>query len=83
VLKGRQNGCSTYVGARFYHRVSMDRGVGAYILTHEQPATDVLFDMVSRYYTNCPLKPSTSLERDRGRMVILSSAAVVRKEVTI
>lgn len=54
VLKGRQQGCSTYVGARFYHRATHVRGQRVFILTHEQEATDNLFGMVSRYHENCP-----------------------------
>jgi hypothetical protein len=61
VLKGRQQGISTYVGGRFYHRVSHSRGVRVFILTHEQDATNNLFGMVERYHQHCPalVKPST------------------------
>ncbi|RKI09724.1 hypothetical protein D7Y15_23395 [Corallococcus sp. AB030] len=62
VLKGRQQGCSTYVEARFYWRVSHLKGVRAYILTHEDAATVNLFDMAKRYHDHVPalVKPSTS-----------------------
>jgi hypothetical protein len=59
LLKGRQQGASTYIGGRFYHRTSLNRGVNAFILTHEQDATDNLFKMVSRYHDNNPLVPQT------------------------
>jgi len=61
ILKGRQQGCSTYVGARFYHRVTHGRGLRVFILTHEDAATQNLFDMVQRYHDHCPaaVKPST------------------------
>lgn len=59
ILKGRQQGASTYIGARFYHKASLNAGVGVYILTHEQPATDNLFNMVARFHAHSPLKPST------------------------
>ena len=45
ILKARQQGCSTYVGARFYHKATHNRGQQVFILTHEQDATDNLFDM--------------------------------------
>jgi hypothetical protein len=54
ILKGRQQGCSTLVEGRFYHRTTMSEGVRAFILTHEDQATQNLFDMVSRYHDNCP-----------------------------
>lgn len=50
VLKARQEGLSTYIGARFYHRVIHSRGVQCFILTHEQDATNNLFGMVERFH---------------------------------
>lgn len=57
VLKGRQQGISTYVGARYYQRSSLNGGVVVYILSHEQQSSDKLFDMVDRYQRNNPLAP--------------------------
>lgn len=59
LLKARQQGFSTYIGGRFYWRSSLNRGVRVFILTHEQDATDNLFEMVGRYHEHAPLKPST------------------------
>lgn len=61
ILKGRQQGCSTYVGARFYHRATHGKGLRVFILTHEDAATQNLFEMVDRYHEHCPelVKPST------------------------
>lgn len=59
LLKGRQGGFSTYVGGRFYHRTSLNRGISTFILTHEQAATDNLFAMVDRFHNNTVLRPST------------------------
>lgn len=62
VLKGRQQGCSTYVEGRFYWRVSHTKGVRAFILTHEEDASNNLFELADRYHEHCPtlVKPSTS-----------------------
>lgn len=61
ILKGRQQGVSTYIGARFYWKATHKRGRRVFILTHEQSATDNLFGMVERYHENCDLicKPMT------------------------
>lgn len=61
VLKGRQQGCSTLIAARFYHRTTHSKGLRTFILTHEDAATQNLFEMVNRYHEHCnPLvKPST------------------------
>lgn len=62
ILKGRQQGCSTYVEGRFYWRVSHSKGVRAFILTHEEEASNNLFELADRYHEHCPtlVKPSTS-----------------------
>lgn len=62
ILKGRQQGMSTYVGGRFYHKSTHTFGSRAFILTHEQQATDNLFSMTKRYHENCPapVRPSTT-----------------------
>jgi len=58
-LKGRQQGISTYVAARYYHKSSLWRAINVYILAHEQKATDNLFKMVDRYHEHNPLAPKT------------------------
>lgn len=61
ILKGRQQGCSTYVEGRYYWKVSHRKGVRAFILTHEGEATNNLFELVDRYHQNCPalVRPHT------------------------
>lgn len=59
LLKGRQQGGSTYIGARFYHRTSTTPGRSAFIVAHEDKATSNLFEMVKRYHQHNPLAPST------------------------
>src|SRR5262249_4374074 len=54
ILKGRQQGCSTYVGGRFFHRATHERGIRVFILTHEEAATQNLFEMVERFHDHCP-----------------------------
>lgn len=60
VLKGRQQGCSTYVEGRFFWKVTHQPASQAFILTHEDAATANLFGMAERYYEHCPglLRPS-------------------------
>ena len=60
--KGRQSGVSTYIAARFYHKSIFWRGIHTYIMTHEQPATDHLFEMVERFQQYNPLRPSTGVD---------------------
>ena len=50
VLKARQPGISTYVGGRFYWKVTHRRGVRAFILTHRDQATESLFSIAKRFH---------------------------------
>jgi hypothetical protein len=67
ILKGRQQGCSTYIEGRFYWRVTHGMGLRAFILTHEEEATNNLFDMAKRYHENCPapLRPTTQASNSK------------------
>jgi hypothetical protein len=65
VLKGRQQGCSTYIAGRFYHRSSRNRGQRVFILTHEEQATQNLFEIVTRFHDHCGVKPSTGVDNSR------------------
>ncbi len=65
ILKGRQQGCSTYVQSRYFRRVITRRGTKAFILTHEADATKNLFEMTKRFYDNlepgfCPVADKMS-----------------------
>lgn len=63
LLKGRQQGCSTYVEGRYFHKTTQNFGVKTFILTHEDKATANLFKMAKRYYDHCPevVKPQVAL----------------------
>lgn len=63
LLKGRQQGCSTYVEGRYFHKTTHNFGVKTFILTHEDKATSNLFKMAKRYYDHCPeaVRPNVSL----------------------
>jgi hypothetical protein len=65
ILKGRQQGISTYTAARYYHRSSMRKGVNVYILAHEQPASDNLFGIVDRYQRNNPMAPHVGISNTK------------------
>ncbi len=54
LLKGRQQGCSTYVEGRFFHKTTQAFGIKTFILTHEDKATANIFKMAKRYYEHCP-----------------------------
>lgn len=67
ILKGRQQGCSTYTEGRFIWRTTHSKGVRAFILTHEEDASQNLFDMAKRYYEYLPepVKPSSAASNSK------------------
>ena len=65
VLKGRQQGISTYIAARYYQRASLHRGVNVYILSHEQSSSDTLFGIVDRYHKGNPLAPHVGVTNSK------------------
>lgn len=94
VLKGRQQGCSTYIEGRYYWKVSHRKGRRAFILTHEEAATNNLFDLAKRYHDHCPLpvKPRTGAANakelhfdklDSGYKVGTAGAKAVGRSSTI
>lgn len=54
ILKGRQQGISTYIAARFYHKATRHRGKNVFILSHHATTTETLFQIVDKYHANCP-----------------------------
>lgn len=94
VLKGRQVGISTYIGGRFYWRISHTFGYRAFILTHLDVASDNLFQMAKRYHENCPelMRPQTGKSNakelyfsglDSGYKVATAGSAEVGRSETI
>jgi len=67
ILKGRQQGCSTYTAARFYHKATRQKGKAVFILSHEYQTTTKLFAMVDRFQQNCPeaIKPHTGVYNNK------------------
>jgi len=94
ILKARQPGVSTYVGARFYWKVTHGRGLRAFILTHRDQATANLFAMAKRFHDCCPppVKPLTKASNakeltfgllDSGYQVGTAKASGVGRSDTI
>ena len=52
LLKGRQQGGSTYTAVRYYHRARSVPGTSVFILSHDGKTTDKLFKMVERINDN-------------------------------
>lgn len=69
VLKGRQQGISTYIEGRFYWRSSGEFGKRVQILTHEDKATANLFGMARRYHEHCPAQVRPRTRSDNANVL--------------
>lgn len=67
ILKGRQQGCSTYTAARFYHKAVFNKGQSVYILSHEGGTTQKLFNIVKRYHENVPEPMRMTVVEDNSK----------------
>lgn len=69
VLKGRQQGVSTYVNARFYHK-TRNGNMNTFILSHEIKTTQKLFKMVNKFHEGLQpfLRPEASTQ-NRNELV--------------
>lgn len=94
VLKGRQVGISTYIGGRFYWRVTHKRGFLTQILTHLDDASENLFGMAKRFHEMCPpmFQPQTGASNakelvfskiDSGYKVGTAGSKAVGRSATI
>jgi hypothetical protein len=72
VLKGRQQGCSTYIEGRYFWRVTHNFGLRAFILTHDIEATNNMFEMAQRYYEHCPSIVRPSIEASNAKELIFA-----------
>lgn len=50
VLKGRQQGLSTYIGGYLYHRTIANSGMLTFIFAHDADGSGSLYSMVKTYY---------------------------------
>ncbi|MAK44683.1 MAG: hypothetical protein CMN80_11100 [Spongiibacter sp.] len=70
LLKGRQQGGSTYVGGRYYKKVTQRKGRTVFVLSHEAKTTSKLMQMVKRYHEHCPEFIRPKLKKDSAALGI-------------
>lgn len=54
IVKGRQQGCSTYVSARYYHKAAWIDNTNVYILSHEAKSTQTIFEKGEMFHAHTP-----------------------------
>lgn len=82
ILKARQMGVTTYVNSRMYNRCSLFPGIRAFMMAHQQGATNNIFNMVKDFHRKlppelhtAPLKQNTSeIHFSNGSMYLTGTA---------
>lgn len=67
VVKGRKQGVSTYIAARFLHKALFNGYKKVYILSHHSDSTKVLFGIVSTFFDNLPEQLKVKLVTDNSK----------------
>jgi hypothetical protein len=94
VLKGRQQGCSTFIEGLFFWITSLNYSIKTFIQTHSKKATKNLYAMAKRFLKNLPndVKPRVDVsntnemtfdELDSGYMVATAGQAESGRSDTI
>jgi hypothetical protein len=72
ILKGRQQGISTYISGRYFHKVLTIPGTQSFILTHMGDATRSLFAMTKRYNLNLPDGHAPKPDKDNENQLLFN-----------
>ena len=73
IVKARKQGSSTYVQARYTHRLwGSNRTLRAYILTHEQDATNTIFTISKRFLDHMPEALQRPLARGNAKELLFA-----------
>jgi len=65
VLKGRQQGISTWSQARAYHKTSLWQNQSAFVLSHHGDTSENIFAITETYHKNNPAAPKTGASNAR------------------
>ena len=72
ILKGRQQGISTYISGRYFHKDLINPGTQAFILTHMGDATRSLFAMTKRFNNNLPPGLAPKPDKDNENQLLFN-----------
>lgn len=75
IVKARQLGISTYVAARFYHRVEYEEGIRSLVMTHRDDATQNLYGMMRRYHKHNE-DAQTAIYNNAGRLQLENQSSI-------
>jgi hypothetical protein len=75
ILKGRQQGCTTYIQARYFHKTNFKSNLSAYVLAHQVESTIKIFGMTQTFRRNLPQDFQIPLEKDTERAMMMENGS--------
>lgn len=75
ILKGRQQGCTTYIQARYFHKTNFKANTSAYVLAHQVESTIKIFGMTQKFRRNLPTDFQLPLEKDTERAMVMDNGS--------
>ncbi|MFA5186886.1 MAG: hypothetical protein WC551_10440 [Patescibacteria group bacterium] len=74
ILKGRQQGCTTLIQGRYFHRTQFKSNLSAYILAHQAESTLKIFGMAAKFYQNLPAL-KFPLSKDTEKSMVMENGS--------
>lgn len=75
ILKGRQQGCTTYVQARLFHKTNFRANMSAFVLAHQAESTSKIFGMAQKFRRNLPQDFQLPLEKDTEKSMVMENGS--------
>ena len=75
ILKGRQQGCTTLIQARYWWKTNFIPNLSAYVLAHQVESTIKIFGMAQRFRRNLPVDLQMPLEKDTERSMQMTNGS--------
>lgn len=73
ILKARQEGVSTYVQGKFYHRLSMNKFIKALVVSHELDSAEHIFGMSRLFLQESPRELVPMTRRSNRREILFEN----------
>lgn len=75
ILKGRQQGCTTYIQARYFHKTQFKSNLSAFILAHLSESTLKIYSIASKFRAGLPEALKFPLIKDTERAMTIENGS--------
>jgi len=75
ILKGRQQGCTTYIQGRYFHKTNFRSNLSAFVLAHQAESTLKIFGMATKFRQNLSDHLKIPLTKDTERAMTMDNGS--------